>query len=326
MSEPLTPLDPVLLFVVGPTASGKTALAIEIAKQIDAEIISADSVQFYDELKIGSARPSDEELSQVPHHLVGHVSVRDEYTAGDFAREAMEIVNARHHKNFLVVGGSGFYIQAFEKGMYPIDRASLEIQEKLESRVDEIGLEAVYGELVRRDPETARKIAVQDRYRIVRALEILETLPAEQTLSQLKFDFEQAAKHRFPGRRVQTLGLRIERARLEPRVQARTASMLAEGLLDEVRALKVGGLSDRPALQSVGYKEVLQFLGGEFPESSLAARIEQGTLRLAKKQRTWFQRAPTTRWFDAETERAEAIDWAANWAQNRPVKKLPSLD
>ncbi len=317
MNESRGSNEPILLFIVGPTASGKTALAIEIAKQLDAEIISADSVQFYDELRIGSARPTEEELSQVRHHLVGHVSVRDDYTAGDFARDALEIVNANPRKNFLVVGGSGFYIQAFEKGMYPIDRASDEIQERLEARVDEIGLDAVYHELVLRDPDTAKKIAIQDRYRIVRALEILETLPKEQTLSQLKFDFEQAAKLRFPGRLVETMGLRMERARLEPRVQHRTAAMLEAGFVEEVRDLKANGFELRPALQSVGYKEVLQFLNGEFDQASLRSRIEQGTLKLAKKQRTWFQRAPTTKWFDAETERLEAVRWAVGLSVNQ---------
>jgi len=306
--------EPVLLFVVGPTASGKTAIAVSIAEKIGAEIISADSVQFYDELKIGSARPSDEELSRVKHHLVGHISVSQDYTAGEFEREAMEIIRKNPTKNFLVVGGSGFYIQAFEKGMFPTDRASEERQARLEERVDNEGLEALHAELKRRDPEAAKKIAVQDRYRLVRALDILEGLPADQTLSQMREDFERESKSRFPGRRVATLGLRIERARLEPRVALRTRMMMEAGFLEEVRALKERGLGLRPALQSVGYKEVLQYLNGEVQESELEALITQGTLRLAKKQRTWFARAAETHWFDAETERESAIKWAVGWA------------
>ncbi len=299
-----------LIFLVGPTASGKTSLAIDIAKQIDAEIISADSVQFYSELKIGSARPSDQELSEVRHHLVGHISVANEYTAGDFARDAMGILEASPDKNFIAAGGSGFYIQALEKGMFPTERASEEAQERLEKRVDEEGLEAVYSSLQLRDPELAKKIAVQDRYRIVRALEILETLPAEQTLSQMREDFEQQSKLRFPGRTVSTIGIRIERARLEPRVRLRTEQMLKDGLVSEVQALVARNYATRPALQSVGYKEVLQFLGGQLPESELLPMIVQGTLRLAKKQRTWFSRAPETRWFDAEHGRDSAIKTA----------------
>lgn len=198
--------------------------------------------------------------------------------------------------------------------MYPTDRASEERQAKLEERVDVEGLEALHAELRKRDPETAKKIAVQDRYRLVRALDILEGLPADQTLSQMREDFEREAKSRFPGRRVATLGLRIERARLEPRVAARTRAMMESGFLDEVRELKSQGFAQRPALQSVGYKEVLQYLDGEIAENELEALVTQGTLRLAKKQRTWFARAAETHWFDAETERESAIKWAVEWA------------
>lgn len=307
--------EPILLFIVGPTASGKTAIAISIAEKLGAEIISADSVQFYDELKIGSARPSEEELGRVRHHLVGHISVSQDYTAGDFEREAMGIIKSHPEKSYLVVGGSGFYIQALEKGMYPTDRASEARQIRLEDRADTEGLTVLHKELTRRDPETARKIAVQDRYRIIRALDILEGLPKEQTLSQMREDFEREAKLRFPGRRVATLGLRIERARLEPRVIQRTRAMMGSGFLDEVRGLKASGLAERPALQSVGYKEVLQFLAGEILEPELEPLIVQGTLRLAKKQRTWFARSAETHWFDAETEREAAVTWATDWAR-----------
>jgi tRNA dimethylallyltransferase len=315
------PFRPGLIFIVGPTASGKTAVAIETAEALrqrghETEIISADSVQFYDELKIGSARPTDEELARVKHHLVGHVSVARDYTAGDFERDATDILNRHPQKTFIVVGGSGFYIQALEKGMYPTSRASENAQESIEARVDREGLEVVYAELQKRDPLTAAKIAVQDRYRIVRALEILETLPEHQTLSGLKESFEQQAKNRFPDRKVFTVGLRIERARLEPRVRHRAELMLKMGLVEEVRDLVGRGFETRPALQSVGYKEVLQFLHGELAESELLPMIVQGTCRLAKKQRTWFQRATDTVWFDAETERSEAVNGAVDRLTN----------
>lgn len=296
-----------LIFVVGPTASGKTALAIEIAKSIRAEIISADSVQFFEELKIGSARPSLKELAEIRHHFVGHVSVAQDYTAGDFARDAMALIQAHPKQSYVVVGGSGFYIQALEKGMYPTDRASEEVQRRIELRVDKLGLEAVYQELVARDPDTAQKISVQDRYRIVRAIEILESLAPDQTLSGIKNEFELQAKLRFSGRTVKTIGLKIERARLEPRVRLRTLAMLKAGFIDEVRDLDQRGFGLRPPVQSVGYKEILQFLRGEISEAELVPLIVRGTLRLAKKQRTWFQRSGETVWFDAETERAEAV-------------------
>lgn len=298
--------SPILFFLVGPTATGKTALAVDVAEEIGAEIISADSVQFYEELKIGSARPSDLELARVKHHFVGHVSVASDYTAGDFERDAMALVRSQPQKNFIVVGGSGFYIQAFEKGMYPIHRKNEDIQNRLERRIDVEGLLAIHQELVRRDPETAAKIAPQDRYRIVRALEILETMAPGETLSKMKYDFELEAKNRFPERRLATFGLRLDRARLEPRVLLRAKSMLENGLIEEVRTLVAKGFADRPALQSVGYKEVLQHVRGELSLESLDAMIVQGTLKLAKKQRTWFARGLETTWFDADSERERA--------------------
>jgi tRNA dimethylallyltransferase len=309
---------PQLLFVVGPTASGKTALAVEIAERMGAEIISADSVQIYSELKIGSARPSEEELSRVKHHLVGHVSVAADYTAGDFEREAREILARNPTKSYLVVGGSGFYVQALEKGMYPIFKADEGVRNELEARADKLGLEGLHRELEERDPEAARKIAPQDRYRIIRALEILTTLEPGQKLSQVREGFEQARRskgERFPDRLVRTLTLQLERERLEPRVRLRTRKMLQAGLEAEVGELVGKGFGERPALQSVGYREVLQSRLGTL-EESLEEAIVRGTLRLAKKQRTWFGRTDAlasslnSASFDAERDLVAAVNWA----------------
>lgn len=307
-----------LLFLVGPTAAGKTALAIEIAKSFGAEIISSDSVQVYRELVIGSARPSESELREVPHHFVGHVSVADEYTAGTFEREALDLIRSNPRQSFVVCGGSGFYVQALLKGMYPIEKADPQIQIRIESRIDTEGLSAVYRELVEKDPVAAKKIAEQDRYRIVRALEIMESRGGE-TISNIKRRFEEASQHRFPGRNVATLGLKLDRSILEARVVARTSQMLKLGLIDEVKHLVERGHIERPALQSVGYRETLDYLKSPGSMAELKAGIVKGTMRLAKKQRTWFARDPNTFWADAERELDLARKFAADFFTANPI-------
>lgn len=292
-----------LLFVVGPTASGKTDLAIDIAKASGAEIISADSVQFYRELIIGSARPTDEQLREVRHHLVGHVSVAEDYTAGAFERDAMELISRNPNQAYVICGGSGFYIQALQYGMYPIEKADLDVQNQIERDIDLRGLEAVYADLKRQDPETAQKISVQDRYRIVRSLEVLTSLKGEK-LSDVRRRFEANREHRFPGREILNFAIHAKREALEVRVQKRTEQMLKNGLVQEVRDLVAAGFGARPALQSVGYKETLEFLKFEARmDLDLASEITKGTLRLAKKQRTWFsrlasQQSEKTRWIE----------------------------
>jgi tRNA dimethylallyltransferase len=291
-----------LLFVVGPTASGKTDLAIEIAKVAGAEIISADSVQFYRELVIGSARPTDEQLREVRHHFVGHVSVAEDYTAGAFERDALELISENPSRPFVVCGGSGFYIQALQYGMYPIEKADLGVQERIERDIDTRGLEAVYEDLKRQDPETAEKISVQDRYRIVRSLEVLASLNGEK-LSDVRRRFEASRELRFKGRKIQNFAIHAERQELQSRVEIRTEQMLKNGLVQEVTALVEAGMGSRPALQSVGYKETLAHLQAGGDMRDLAAEITKGTLRLAKKQRTWFSRLASqqpekTRWIE----------------------------
>lgn len=282
-----------LLFVLGPTASGKTDLAIAIAQRARAEIISADSVQFYRELEIGSARPTHDQMQSVRHHLIGHIPVADDYTAGAFERDALNLINDHPTQPFVVCGGSGFYVQALQNGMYPIEKANPAVQAEIEADIDSRGLEVVYGELQRRDPESAAKISKQDRYRIVRSLEILHSLGG-QKLSEVRRQFEASRRHRFPGREIRNFVLKADRSELAPRIVRRTQAMLQAGLVQEVRALIAAGLGERPALQSVGYKETVEFLESENisdrTEHDLADDIVQGTLRLAKKQRTWFSR------------------------------------
>lgn len=311
-------LSATLVAIVGPTATGKSDLAVDIAIEVErvsqssrkVEIISADSVQIFRELKIGAARPPERDLARVKHHLVGHVSIADDYTAGDFERDAMALIESKPETDFLIVGGSGFYVQALLRGMYPIEKADPQLRAGLEARADQEGLGALHRELAMKDPESARKIAPQDRYRIVRALEAMATLSSGQTLTSVREAFDRRAQGRFGKRRLATIGLRSPKADLERRVRKRVQTMLQQGLLNEVEAVAAAGLLERPALQSVGYKQCLTYRQAPLAERSLARledEIVQATLKLAKKQRTWFTRDKETHWFDAETQRREAV-------------------
>ncbi len=309
-----------LVFLVGATATGKSELAVAAASQLvkaghPVEIISADSVQIYRELVIGSARPSETELAVVPHHLIGTVSVVDDFTAADFARDAISIIQRSPQTTFFVVGGSGFYLQALMRGLYPIEKADPVVRAELEARARSEGLAALHRELELKDAETAAKIAPQDRYRIIRALEIHAQLPKGETLSRIRREFEISSAGRlaalFPGRQFVSFGLRLERARLAARVTHRVELMLRQGLIAEVEGLRT--YWTRPALQTVGYREVVAYLQGAMPLVELAPAIVQSTLRLAKKQRTWFQRDDATQWFDALTERESVVQKLAEF-------------
>jgi tRNA dimethylallyltransferase len=214
--------------ILGPTATGKTALAIDVAETLrgsvsppDLEILSFDSVQFYRELAIGSARPSHEQLRRVKHHFVAQQSVREEMTAGRFASEAQELMaEASPSVEFIIVGGSGFYWQALERGVPNVPASTPESRAQIEAHVAAIGLQASYAELLLRDAETAKRIHPHDQYRIVRALEILATLPAQETWSALRARHESAQAQIALRAKI---GLELSREDLERQVAQRTS-------------------------------------------------------------------------------------------------------
>ncbi len=298
---------PLLLFVLGPTASGKSDLAVEIAVRSRSEIINCDSVQFFDGVDIGAAKPSHEQLTKVPHHLVGHVALGGEYTAGDFRRDAIKVIEPGA-KNFLAVGGSGFYVQALEKGMYEVPKVPEVVRTKLEEEMEATGPAPLHAELTERDPEAAARIQVNDRYRVLRALEILRASNDGRTLSQMRAEFE-AAREPAPFR-VAKMGLSVSRERLRERVTIRTQKMLSLGLIEEVKALRERGFGNWGPLYSVGYKETQAYLEGSLSREELEPAIITATMQLAKRQMTWFKRDASIRWFDAEAEAERAIEFA----------------
>lgn len=294
-----------LLFVVGSTATGKSDLAVEISEragQPAAEIINSDSVAFFDQVQIGAAKPGPELLSRAKHHLVGHVKAPNKYTAGDFRRDALAIVMQKQGR-YLVVGGSGFYTQAFEKGMYDVGDPDPQLKEQIAAEAQSEGFEKLYEELKSRDPET--KIQPADHYRIQRALEILRMNPGK-TMAEIRAEFEAAKPEQpFTSKKI---GLFRPRDILRQKVTERTRRMLDQGLIEEVERLRAQGLHMWSPMQSVGYKEAQAYLDGQIRKDELEALIVTSTMQLAKQQMTWFKRDPQTRWFDPDSQWKEAVE------------------
>lgn len=285
-----------VVFVQGPSASGKSDLAFALAQKTKGVIVNCDSIQCYQGLDIGSAKPPQAEREKVPHYLYDFVPKGEVLTAGAYARtffDQMETLKDNTEMVF-VVGGSGFYFQAIEKGMYAVGAVNEDNLQAVEADLAEHGGEALHSFLATLDPESARKISAQDHYRLVRALEMIRT--HGKTPSQVREEFQnQAEPFPYP---LLKIGMTGSREVLLPRVQARTRQMLKLGLLEEVRGLLKEGLKAWAPLQSVGYKECVEFLQSEEVGSLelLSENITQATLRLCKKQRTWFSRDKEIYW------------------------------
>ena len=309
---------PLLFFVVGPTASGKSDLALAISEAEAApgpEIINSDSVQFFEGVEIGAAKPPPQDLARVKHHLISNVPEGGEYTAGIFRLDALEIAKQgakRQQNRWLVVGGSGFYVQALEKGMHDVPDVKPGIREQVENESElPQGFEKLHAELLSRDPVAAAKIHPSDRYRILRALELLRSFPENQTLSAIRERF--AAAPTVKEFELAKIGVFQERPVLHKRIIERTQRMLKAGLIEEVEGLRARGLKDWAPLKSVGYREVQSYLDGELKREELEPLIVTSTFQLAKRQMTWFKRDPSIVWFDSSQ------DWQAPLAHAREV-------
>ena len=287
---------PSLIFIVGPTACGKTELAFQWAKKDPGLfLINSDSIQAYKELNIGSAKPDFTLYPRVRHYLFDEISAPKVWTAGDFRRKALKILKQEPPSaTALVVGGSGFYIQALEKGMYSVPPISREQKKKWEKLEEEKGLDTLYQLLKKKDPLAGKQISSKDRYRIIRSLCLMET--SGKSLSQIKAEF----REQKPSRPYFKVGLSLPKDELLKRVERRVQAMLKKGLIEEIEALVNKGLRHWRPLSSLGYKEGLLYLDGKIKKEELGPAIVSGTMRLAKKQKTWFKRDKNIKWLSAE--------------------------
>ena len=280
-------MKPLLVVVCGPTASGKTSLAIRIAEKFGAEIISADSRQVYRELPIGSAAPSKEELANVTHHLVGSISIHEHYNAGLYAADARKILDALFEKNPIQVlaGGTGLYIKALVEGIDALPEVPQEIRLALSRRLETEGLEKLQTELQERDPEYAKEVDLANKARVLRALELIETTGAKYS------ELRKGSKREKPFDVVYLMPA-MEREELYARINARAIAMLNGGWIEEAEALME--FRNLKALQTLGYPEIFAMLEGKISIEECLFQIQQATRRYAKRQLTWFRNQTLT--------------------------------
>lgn len=288
---------PPVLAIVGPTATGKSRLAMALARELDGEIVNADALQVYRGFDVGTAKPGPEEQAQVPHHLLDILEPWEPYSAGEFARRARgAIAEIRERGRVpIVVGGSGLYLRALFEGISPVPPGDPEVRQRLRERLGEEGLEALRSELLEVDPETAERLKPGDTQRILRALEVVKVSgkPLSAWISEQPFGIQRIAATR--------VGLTLPRSILYDQIAGRVARMMEEGWLEEVAGLVRQGLSpDLPAFQAIGYRQLVRHLEGKGSLEEAIAETVQATRRFAKRQETWFRKEPGVTWFSAQ--------------------------
>jgi tRNA dimethylallyltransferase len=280
-----------LVVVLGPTASGKTALALALARRFDGEIVSCDSVAMYREFEIGTAKPSPAERRQIVHHLLDCVDPSKEVTAGEYARQAREAVReiAARQRLPIVSGGTGLYLRALLEGLFAGPARSEELRARLRERVEKQGAVRLHKLLRRLDHDAANRIHANDVPKVVRAIEVC--LSARRPITKLW----QQGREPLTGFRVLRLGLNPQREALYARINERAAQMFNGGLIEETKALLAKYGAARP-LSSLGYKQAMQFLRGEVDRETAVRAARQAHRNYAKRQMTWFNREPDVRW------------------------------
>lgn len=285
-------MSKTVYIIVGPTAIGKTALAIQLAKHLQTEIISADARQCYKELNIGVARPSIEELNQVPHHFIASHSIQETVNASVFEHYALDIAEKLFETkdNIVMVGGTGLYIKAFCEGLDDIPAIDPAIRSNIITAYESNGLAWLQAQLAQKDPAYWEQAEQENPQRLMRALEVMEGLGK----SILTFQCRQKKERPF---KIVTIGLEMDRALLYDRINLRVESMISAGLEQEVNSLLP--YFSLNALQTVGYREWLAYFNKEVTLKEVINSIQQNTRHYAKRQMTWFKKDSTIRWFDA---------------------------
>ena len=289
-----------LISIVGPTAIGKTALSIQLAKHFNTEIISADSRQFFKEMQIGTATPTSEELAAIKHHFINHKSVKDDYNVGAFEKDALQCLNTlfKIHNIVIMVGGSGLYIDAVTKGLDDFPEIDSKIRKVLNKKLKTDGIESLQEQLKKLDGKTYYNIELENPHRVIRALEICigTNKPYSSFLKQKK------AKRDF---KTINLGLTADREIIYDRINKRVDKMMENGLLDEVKVLLPFKYLN--SLKTVGYNELFNYINDEWTLDFAVSEIKKNSRRFAKRQLTWFRKDQSILWFDYETPLPEIL-------------------
>lgn len=291
-----------LITIVGPTAIGKTSLSIAIAKQFNAEIISADSRQFFKEMKIGTAVPSIDDLNQVNHHFIQNLSIHDDYNVGQFEKDVIQKLDELFIKHSVVVmvGGSGLYVDAVLRGLDNFPVVDPAIRRNLKTQLEQNGIESLQGQLKKLDIETFLKIDIENHQRVIRALEICigTNKPFSSFLTNRKIP-----RNFIP---IQ-IGLSAERSIIYDRINKRVDIMMENGLLEEAKTLV--DYKNLNSLQTVGYKELFSYIENEISLESAIEEIKKNTRRFAKRQLTWYKKGNDIAWFDFKENKQTIIDF-----------------
>lgn len=299
-------MKPKVVVIVGPTASGKTALSIELAKRINGEIISSDSMQIYKDMDIGTAKVTNEEMQGIKHYLVDFVRPDCRYTVSDFKKDSENAIKEILSKGKIpiVVGGTGLYVNSL---IYGIEYQDMKFDEEYRNELMKIaetedGLKKIYEQAKNIDPEATYKISSNDKKRIIRILEIYKATGKTKTeqeiisrQNEVEYDFK-------------VFGITMERSKLYERINLRVDIMLKQGLENEVKNL-ISKYSEFPtAMQGLGYKEIVEFFEGKISHEEMIEKIKQESRRYAKRQLTWFRKNKETIWLDAENGINKNID------------------
>jgi len=301
---------PKLLVVLGPTAVGKSAVGIDIAKRIGGEIINADSLQVYKHLNIGTAKPSSQELSEVGHHLIDIVNPDEDFNAGIFRTRAASVIESlyRSNTNIILVGGTYLYVKVLLSGLIEGLPANQEIRDNIKKLRSIFGLPYVYDRLRSLDPDAASRIHPNDYVRTERALEV--NYLTGQKMSELQ------AVHSFQDQDYEYLkiGISLDREILKQRIDQRVDIMIEEGLVEEVKQLReMGYTNNLKPMQSIGYKEINQFLDGEIDLDTAVELIKRDTKRFAKRQMTWLRKDNEIKWFERGKDYEKVLDLAGRF-------------
>ena len=284
-----------VIVICGPTASGKTALSIELAKKINGEIVSCDSMQIYKEMDIGTAKPTLEEMQGIKHYMIGIISPNERYSVADYKKDAKKAIREILNKGKvpIVVGGTGLYIDSL---IYEIEYQDIEFdkeyREHLEKEVKEKGIEELYNEAKEIDPQAIEKISKNDKKRILRILEIYHATGENKT------EQERKSRQKEVEYDYKVYALNMDREKLYDRINKRVDKMIEEGLIQEVEKIYKKYNDFPTAMQGLGYKEVVEYLEGKLTKEEMIEKIKQETRRYAKRQLTWFRKNKQTIWLD----------------------------
>lgn len=284
--------EPLLVVVLGPTASGKTALSLVLAERFGGEIINCDSVAMYREFEVGTAKPSAADQARAPHHLLDIIDPLGYITAGEYARRARPVLReiAERGKLPIVVGGTGLYLRALLDGLFPGPERSEELRERLRQRVEQRGSGNLHRLLRRLDPAAAAQVHANDTPKLIRAIEVC--IASRQKMT----DMWKRGRDPLTGFRILRLGLNPDRDQLYQRINVRAQHMFESGLVEETQRLLEKYGAAAPPLSSLGYKQAVQLLQREIDRDTAVAAAQQAHRNYAKRQITWFRREPDVQW------------------------------